>query len=115
MMLKTEGETSMRTYQHFFTEGNIYCQVFVNNSKDKIWVHKTSFQLQNMAILNSKDSRKPISLIINPGQEKVILIQQIRGGAFNMIGGEGSYFTKPFKKLERKRSQHHRKQPTVKD
>lgn len=91
--------TLMRMYQYFSLPDAVYVQLFVNQDPDLSWNQKTSFHLNNMEILGVKNQRKPLNLHIEPFEHKTILIQQVNGKEFEMVGGEGACIvTKAVKK-----------------
>lgn len=80
----------MRMYQYFSLPDAVYVQLFVNEDPNYVWNQKTSFNLSNMEIVGVKNQRKPLDLHIEPFEQKTILIQQVNGKEYEMVGGEGA-------------------------
>ena len=50
-----------------------------------------------MEIYKTSNSRKPINITIDPGNIKVLIIQQIGGLEYELQGGEGACFIQDIK------------------
>lgn len=86
---------SMRLYQYFSKKENIFAQVFVNKDRENVWIQKIRPNMNNCEILGVKNQKKPVTIRIEPMEERALIVQQVNGRDFQFIGGEGDYMIEP--------------------
>ncbi|CAD8170251.1 unnamed protein product [Paramecium pentaurelia] len=82
------GSSDLVITQYFIKKEGTYLQHLHNKSTNKIWRQKLYFKLDNMQIIDHRESQK-LDICLSKKQTALIIIQQVGAKKYNLEGGEG--------------------------
>ncbi|CAD8178813.1 unnamed protein product [Paramecium octaurelia] len=82
------GSSDLVITQYFIKKEGTYLQHLNNRSTNKIWRQKLYFKLDNMQIIDHRESQK-LDICLSKKQTALIIIQQVGAKKYNLEGGEG--------------------------
>ncbi|CAK88809.1 unnamed protein product (macronuclear) [Paramecium tetraurelia] len=82
------GSSDLVITQYFIKKEGTYLQHLHNKSSNKIWRQKLYFKLDNMQIIDHRESQK-LDICLSKKQTALIIIQQVGAKKYNLEGGEG--------------------------